>query len=128
MFKKIKAYIQSKRQRKWQIDGMSKIVLETIDDAYRHMQNKSLKMYSIKGYIRHLPIIGIEESYPRDIYRKTTQCLIALWQYSVDMGFTGKDKPFLSFLGDDIGLRNVENWGKASKKLQSLMKTTSLNP
>lgn len=123
MLSKIKAYIRKKKQHKWMIIGMSKRIEETINDAYIQMNEHKMEFYSIKGYIRHLPIVGIEKGYPKSIYVKVNKCLLRMWQYSKAMGFIGKDRTFIDFLGEDIELKYAENWDKASKRIQSLAKS-----
>lgn len=120
MFKKIKANIQPRRQRKWQIDGMCRMIENLINDAYEEMDKHIMTSADIKGHIRHLPIIGFEGGYSKDIYVKTTQCLLRMWQYSIDMGYINKDKPFMSFLEEDSGLNSFKEWSKASKKMQNI--------
>lgn len=60
MFKRIKTFIQSRKQEKWFDDGMWEIIRGTVNSAYNRLSNHNMGMTSIQGYIRHLPIIGIE--------------------------------------------------------------------
>lgn len=116
---RVKAFFVSSKE----ISGKnfwSQYIHEVCDDAYKGIHEKSLKKHNVKGIIRHLPIAGIDEGHYQSVYVESTKCLIALWQYSIDMGFTGKDKSFIAFLGDDIDLKNVEGWNRASKELEAL--------
>lgn len=121
MFKRIKANIQSRRQRKWQIDGMCKMIEDLINDAYEAMSHHELSFYGVQGYIRHLPIKGLNDGYPKDLYTKVIKCLLQMWQYSIDMGYIDKDKSFMSFLEENSSLNSFKEWNKASKKCRILL-------
>lgn len=98
MFNKIKAYIQSRRQRKWQVDGMSKMIEDTINDAYEAMSHQGLSIYGVQGYIRHLPVRRINDGYSDRIYEESMQCIKRLWNYSKEMSYIDQSISFETFI------------------------------
>lgn len=119
MFNKIKQFFSTRRQYKNILRGMSKMTEDTIASAYKLMDNKEMSFESIEGYIRHLPIVGIEKGYPKSIYIKVLKCLNRMWKYSLEMGYT-EESSLISFLEKDIGMKNVIGWDKASSEIRKM--------
>lgn len=107
MFKRIKDYILKRKQHKWLIKGMLYTFNDTIVEAYRLMNTRQMDLPSIQSYIRHLPIIGIEEGYPKEVYAKATKCIVAMWKYAIDKRLISQDTSFMDFMGNDIGFRKL---------------------
>lgn len=126
MFSKIKQFLSAWKQHKDIIQSMSKMTEDTIDSAYKLMDSKEMSFESIKGYIRHLPIVGIEGGYPKSIYIKVVKCINRMWKYSLSMGYTKEDS-LVSFLEKDIGMKNVIGWDKASLKISKILKVIKAN-
>lgn len=120
LFSRIKNYFIDKKQQKNVVQYMSQMAEDTIDSAYKLMDNNSMSFESMKGYIRHLPIVGIEEDYPESIYIDVTKCLLRMWEYSLVNGYT-KAKSLTSFLENDMKFKNIEGWNSASRKLKNLV-------
>ena len=121
MFNKIKQFFSTRKQYKNILRDMSKMTEDTIASAYKLMDNKEMSFESIEGYIRHLPIVGIEKGYPKSVYIKVLKCLNRMWKYSLDIGYT-EESSLVSFLEKDIGLKKVMNWDKASIKIGKMLK------
>lgn len=83
-----------------------------------NIKEQDLDQGSVKNYVKHLPVIGISGNHPQSVYEISTKCLVALWQYSIAMRFTDKDKSFIDFLSDNNNIKNVENLEYISKKMQ----------
>lgn len=109
MFKKIKNYIKTKQQEKWFNDGMTELIQDTINSAYHRMDSKDISMSSIQGYVRHLPIVGIEEGYSKEVYIDAAKCIIDMWKYAINMHLISSDISFMDFMGYNIGFRRVSN-------------------
>ena len=120
LFSRIKNYFIDKKQQKNVVQYMSQMAEDTIDSAYKLMDNNSMSFESMKGYIRHLPIVGIEEGYPESIYIDVTKCLLRMWEYSLVNGYT-KEKSLTSFLENDMKFKNVEGWDNVSLKIKNLV-------
>lgn len=97
---------------------MINIVQDTINSAYNRMANKVMSMPSIQEYIRHLPIIGIEEGYSKEIYTDTAKCIIAMWKYAQKMNFISPDTSFMDFMGNSIGFRKLYKGNELKYKLR----------
>lgn len=91
------------------LDKFNKYIMSIVSDAYKCMDERTLSMPGIQGYIRHLPIIGITEGYPQEIYVNTAKCIIALWKYAKCMNFISPNTTFLDFMGNDIGFKECYN-------------------
>lgn len=109
-----------KTQRELIIEAFSKMIEETIEDAYERINEKSMSFGSVKAYISHLPIIGISEGYPKKVYIDVLQCLNRMWKYSLAMGYT-KEKSLILFLENDIHLKNIEGWNKAVVEIKKIL-------
>nr|DAG91849.1 MAG TPA: hypothetical protein [Crassvirales sp.] len=120
LFSRIKHYLITKKQQKSVVQYMSQMTKDTIDSIYKLMNDDNMSFDSIKGYIRHLPIVGIEEGYPENIYIDVTKCLLRMWEYSLVNGYT-KAKSLTSFLENDLKFKNVEGWNNVSLKLKNLV-------
>lgn len=120
LFSRIKHYFIDKKQQRNVAQYMSQMTKDTIDSAYKLMNGNNMSFESMKGYIRHLPIVGIEEGYPESIYIDVTKCLLRMWEYSLVNGYT-KAKSLTSFLENDMKFKNVEGWNNVSRKLKNLV-------
>lgn len=120
IFSRIKNYFIAKKQQKNVVQYMSKMTKDTINSAYKLMNDNNMSFESMKGYICHLPIVGIEEGYPESIYIDVTKCLLRMWEYSLVNGYT-KAKSLTSFLENDMKFKNVERWNNVSLKLKNLV-------
>ena len=120
LFSRIKNYFIVKKQQKNIVQYMSQMAKDTIDSVYKLMNGNNMSFESMKGYIRHLPIVGIEEGYPESIYIDVTKCLLRMWEYSLVNGYT-KEKSLTSFLENDMKFKNVEGWDNVSLKIKNLV-------
>lgn len=120
LFSRIKHYFMVKKQQKNVVQYMSQMTKDTIDSAYKLMNDNNMSFEGMKGYIRHLPIVGFEEGYPKSIYIDVTKCLLRMWKYSLVNGCT-KAKSLTSFLENDMKFKNVEGWDNVSLKLKNLV-------
>lgn len=66
--------------------------------ALEEIRNKELSKTKVHAYLRHIPIRGIDEGWPDEIYVLTDSCLQKLYEYSKEKGFIPVDYPYEDFL------------------------------
>lgn len=77
-------------------------VKDTCDYAYKGIEDKSLQLSNIQGIIRHLPVIGIEDSLSPEGYEEcldlVAECFIRLWNYCKERDFVKEDTALDDFI------------------------------
>ena len=51
----------------------------------------------VSAYIRHIPIEGINDGWPNEIYKITKKMIYELYNYSKEMGYILEDMPIEEF-------------------------------
>lgn len=78
----------------------------TCDYAKECIAAKTLQIPSIQGIIRHLPIVGTEESLSPEGYEKclnmVAECLVKLWIYCKEMDFVKEDTQLDTFVRNGL--------------------------
>lgn len=91
----------SKMDANWEEQWLG-IQKDTCDYAYKSIEAVTLTLPSIQGIIRHLPVIGVEESLSPEGYEKclsmVSECLIRLWDYCKEMNFVDNDATLDAFI------------------------------
>lgn len=65
---------------------------------HERIENESLDESGIHAYLRHIPIRGIHNGWPKEIYELSDPCIHALYEYSKDKGFIPQEYTLEDFL------------------------------
>lgn len=88
---------------------MNDYIMSIVSDAYKCMNKGTMSMPSIQGYIRHLPIVGIEEGYPKEIYNEVAKCIVSLWKYAKAKHYITENTSFITFLEEDCNFNKLSD-------------------
>ena len=67
--------------------------------VYERIAEGTLTQQGVHAYLCHIPIEGVHDGWPKEIYELATNCAKMLYEYSKTKGFIPNDYSYEDFLG-----------------------------
>lgn len=84
----------------WQNEGMLKLCKDYYADINKSIQECTLSVHGVWGYLRHIPREKETVGYSKSVYKEANKCFCELYNYSKEKGYIN-DMTYDEFLYKD---------------------------
>lgn len=67
----------------WQNEGMLKLCKDYYADINERIQDSTLSVHGVWGYLRHIPRERETVGYSKNVYVEANKCFLKLYEYSI---------------------------------------------